>query len=387
MDRRQKAVALSFLSTISLDGKLVESQGKAKDGVTFTLLTTSGDGQTSLEKASLLNSERINISTEIHRSKSEDQPKSGRIHFIKNMRQHDTRNGRIVLISGRRALYGMFSLLPCRDFSLVIDQQPKSEHQRSLRDPPEDPSNDLDAAEEARRKTVSYTKLLSQTKSLNVSSGGSDFIAMHSGSQCPLSPAYNVLFKAGVRRGFNWNSIRDYDPNLLEDPQWPCGKHKRVLVFQSYMTTLIEYVKPSDLKRDMNETFSQKFPRVQLTLSKIRSLKKEIRKLAQEDCGYEEPTIAMAYVYFEKLALSGKLDKLNRKLCAGACVLLSAKISNDLKKSEVKRLIDRLEERLRVNRRDLLSLEFPVLVYLKFNLNLPQWEILPHYRHLLLQAP
>lgn len=29
--------------------------------------------------------------------------------------------------------------------------------------------------------------------------------------------------------------FREYDPNLLDDPQWPCGKHKRVLIFPSYM--------------------------------------------------------------------------------------------------------------------------------------------------------
>lgn len=65
-----------------------------------------------------------------------------------------------------------------------------------------------------------------------------------------------------------------------------------------------------------------------------------MRKLAQEDCGLEEPTVAMAFVYFEKLALKGKLNKHNRKLCAGACVLLAAKIGSDLKKHEVKHLID-----------------------------------------------
>jgi len=70
-----------------------------------------------------------------------------------------------------------------------------------------------------------------------------------------------------------------------------------------------------------------------------RSLKREIRKLAQE-CGYGEPTVAMAFVYFEKLVLQGKLNKQNRKLCAGACLLLAAKIGGDLKKHEVKLLID-----------------------------------------------
>jgi hypothetical protein len=34
----------------------------------------------------------------------------------------------------------------------------------------------------------------------------------------------------------------DYDPNLLDDPQWPCGKHKRVLIFPSYMVSSVRWM-------------------------------------------------------------------------------------------------------------------------------------------------
>lgn len=145
-----------------------------------------------------------------------------------------------------------------------------------------------------------------------------------------------------------------------------------------------------------------------------------------EECSLEPVTVSMAYVYFEKLVLQGKLNKQNRKLCAGACVLLAAKISSDLRRGEVKQLIDvssppppdqaarrgrrgpgarpaptalggsqsrashnhlafsmqKLEERFRFNRRDLIGFEFTVLVALELALYLPESQVLPHYRRL-----
>ena len=59
-----------------------------------------------------------------------------------------------------------------------------------------------------------------------------------------------------------------------------------------------------------------------------------------DDCGLQPVTIAMSFVYFEKLVLQGRLNKQNRKLVAATCVLLAAKISSDLRKPEVKQLID-----------------------------------------------
>lgn len=63
-------------------------------------------------------------------------------------------------------------------------------------------------------------------------------------------------------------------------------------------------------------------------------------RAVSEEFGLQPVTTAMAFVYFEKLVLQGRLNKQNRKLVAAACMLLAAKISSDLRKPEVKQLID-----------------------------------------------
>ncbi|XP_075953968.1 CDK5 and ABL1 enzyme substrate 1 isoform X4 [Anarhichas minor] len=294
------------------------------------------------------------------------RPKSfKKIHFIKNMRQHDIRNGRDVKQEGGGRQRHPSGGVGAKEMVIGLEGVELG----------------------ADGKTVSYTQFLYPTNVLggrrNTIDSTSSFSQSRNASHRSLSLGRANSNQSSTDTGNDLGDFRDYDPNLLDDPQWPCGKHKRVLTFPSYMTTVIEYVKPSDLKKDMNETFKEKFPHIRLTLSKIRSLKREIKKLAQDECCYEEPTVAMAFVYFEKLVLQGKLNKQNRKLCTGACVLLAAKIGGDLKKHEVKLLIDKLEERFRVNRRELIAFEFPVLVALEFNLHLPEHEVMPHYRRLL----
>nr|XP_046252419.1 CDK5 and ABL1 enzyme substrate 2 isoform X2 [Scatophagus argus] len=289
-----------------------------------------------------------------------------KVHFIKSMRQYDTRG--------------------CSDSKLEAQRQRLSSVVAA------DLLPSLEGVElGSYGKTVSYAQFLYPTNALvrQKSGGGSDGCT----SQTPQS-----RFRVNGQRGFTparlnagvtqepcVEEVTEYDPNLLSDPQWPCGRHKRVLIFASYVTTVIEYVKPSDLKKDMNETFKEKFPHIKLTLSKIRSLKREMRAVSEE-LGLQPVTTAMAFVYFEKLVLQGRLNKQNRKLVAAACVLLAAKISSDLRKPEVKQLIDKLEERFRINRRELIPLEFPVLVALEMGLYLPESKVMPHYRRLVQQG-
>ncbi|KAF7663589.1 hypothetical protein LDENG_00206030 [Lucifuga dentata] len=315
-----------------------------------------------------------------------------KVHFIKSMKQYDTRGCRIMLICAKRSLYAAFSVLPYGENGHLSEPKLEVQRQRLSSVAAVDLLPSLEGVElGAYGKTVSYAQFLYPTNAFVRHKSSS--VPENCTAQTPQS-----RYRGNVQRNFtpaslnnavaqdqHTEDLKEYDPNLLSDPQWPCGRHKRVLIFASYVTTVIEYVKPYDLKKDMNETFKEKFPHIKLTFSKIRSLKREMRAVSEES-GLQPVTIAMAFVYFEKLVLQGRLNKQNRKLVAAACVLLAAKISSDLRKLEVKQLIDKLEERFRINRRELIPLEFPVLVALEMGLYLPESKVMPHYRRLVQQG-
>ncbi|XP_029107481.1 CDK5 and ABL1 enzyme substrate 2 [Scleropages formosus] len=407
-DSRRRQAALLFLSNISLDGRPVAGKPAAARGepqfrgpdasgsqigiapgsqsAVPGVPEVSGVSEVSEAPGSQptppLPAPELGSQLRLRSPSGSPGPRTVRkVHFIKSMRQYDTRGGRVVLICSRRSLCAALSILPYGQTPRCSDSKLEAERQRH---PSGGVSASLNASPTlegvelgAYGKTVSYAKFLLPTNALvRPKSAPVDTPR----SQRGHTPAR--LSSIGQDPG--GDDQVEYNPNLLSDPHWPCGKHKRVLIFASYMTTVIEYVRPSDLKKDMNETFRDKFPHIKLTLSKIRSLKREMRAVSEE-CGLQPVTVAMAFAYFEKLVLQGRLDKQNRKLVSAVCVLLAAKISSDLRRGDVRLLIDKLEERFRISRRELVPLEFTVLVALEMALYLPESKVLPHYRRLVQQ--
>ncbi|KNC87085.1 hypothetical protein SARC_00761 [Sphaeroforma arctica JP610] len=57
---------------------------------------------------------------------------------------------------------------------------------------------------------------------------------------------------------------------IMDDPALRSGKHRQVLALPSIKMSVIQYAKPSDLKRDLNEQFRERHPDLQISLSKMR---------------------------------------------------------------------------------------------------------------------
>ncbi|CAK6980035.1 CDK5 and ABL1 enzyme substrate 2-like [Scomber scombrus] len=175
-----------------------------------------------------------------------------KIHFIKNMKQYDTRGSRIVLICAKRSLCAAFSVLPYGESFYLSDptlNHPRRRHSSGNISTTLEMLPGLEGFQlDTYGRSVSYAQFLYPTNALvrHKPSSTSDLtlqipVSRSSHSMTGRSfPPSRLNSTVGLDLGLE--DVTDYDPNVLSDPQWPCGKHKRVLIFASYMVRSFIYL-------------------------------------------------------------------------------------------------------------------------------------------------
>ncbi|KAG0025053.1 CDK5 and ABL1 enzyme substrate 1 [Podila clonocystis] len=169
------------------------------------------------------------------------------------------------------------------------------------------------------------------------------------------------------------------------------------------MGSVIQYTRPSDLKRELNEHFRNRHPTIDpsITLSKIRKVKTDLLAICEE-LDLEISTAALAYAYFEKLVLKGSwggkdtsslhstesspspVTKENRKLMACVCLLLAYKVNEPKRPpGEFAALMKMMTKHMDVSAKDIKEHEFQVFSLLDFNLYIARQEFLPHFEQIL----
>ncbi|XP_075240573.1 uncharacterized protein LOC142336009 [Convolutriloba macropyga] len=171
-----------------------------------------------------------------------------------------------------------------------------------------------------------------------------------------------------------------YAPGVLDDPSLNYAT-KTCLKLPGYRFSLLHHEEHPTTKQHVNERFKDRFPYVQLTLTKLRSMKLQLGKFLYQDCQFDLCIACYALTYFEKLVFCERVCKTNRRYSAACCAVLAAKM-HDIKGAQLSKLISNLCSLYKINKNDLLNFEFPVLVGLKFNLHLPESLLYPVYRSL-----
>ena len=194
----------------------------------------------------------------------------------------------------------------------------------------------------------------------------------HSNSHYAQTTSYAELLSEETE-----NSVDTYDPFWLENPERTTNSYKTDIVLPGIVVSFLEYENPESFKKDENDQFKEKWPEVDITLSKMKSIKRDLLKVAEAK-HLPIMVLCYSYCYFETLAFSKYINKANRKLAAGACLMLAKKfLSCHIC------ILSELTEILRVSSRDIIAEEFKVLAALKFSLHYPHSAILPHYKRLM----
>lgn len=193
---------------------------------------------------------------------------------------------------------------------------------------------------------------------------------------------------------------------------------KEIVADEAYVPTVLKYVDPGprkdrdgkprrsnsfawlfsmrqrELEHGRNLFFRERLPMISenLTLGKIISLKEKTIALflPSEDKSSSPPsavklevsTVALAFVYFEKLIFKRAVSRQNCSLVMANCIVLAHKF-NGINRSLLPRVLVTLEKGMKVSRKAIFKHEFEVYRLLMFQLKVAARQWKPHLQCIL----
>ncbi|KAA0193125.1 hypothetical protein FBUS_09129 [Fasciolopsis buskii] len=196
-----------------------------------------------------------------------------------------------------------------------------------------------------------------------------------------------------------------YVPTLLDDPDLLIATGKRVLKLPNYLVSPTSRFQNVFVLIFGNNVDCVLFFGVVVVVVVVVVVFKSVYRRTGHELSLDLWIAAHGIVLFEKLILRLLVNKLNRRLCASAVLLISAKL-NDVKRNELSSLVQsfstyslrlfsppyssppsctivstlkELENQFKISRRDLIQTELDVALSLEFCLVPGDQEIMIHY--------
>jgi hypothetical protein len=178
--------------------------------------------------------------------------------------------------------------------------------------------------------------------------------------------------QAGVPALYSWS--------YLDDPALATGKHRVVMQLCGMTSTVLPYVRPKVLKSELDTAFARRHPWLSIKLTQLRKVKKLM--LHVMSMGDLEPsTLALAYVYLDKLLLRKFVSsKQALLLAAGAALTLATKFNESIAmdKTSYRKLVSTIKHVMQVDVREVHAIELRAWVALDLHLFVPSSEPLQH---------
>jgi len=206
--------------------------------------------------------------------------------------------------------------------------------------------------------------------------------------------------KRTKRRGVSYAVLLD-EPAERYDPAFLCGgfklkRHRAVMKLPGVVASVISYVREKERKKELNSLFKARHAEwltsAKFSLSKAKKIKSLLLDIALA-LDLEIATAALAYAYFERLVMENVVSKYNRKVAAGAALLLAFKYNEPVTPDapgddqRLPQLFEAIENTMHVKRQEVIRTELGALVNLKFDLQIEPETIFLIFEGMLAAAP